>query len=196
MNNVRILLTGDCSLSVEFGNEISEAVNRRVRSFRAALENAAIPGITETVPTYRSLMVHYDPAVIRYDPLRDELEKLLGDSGDAPVPPGLVLEIPVLYGGEAGPDLPFVAEHAGISEDQVVRIHSSAEYLIYMLGFIQRFSVLKIRHVLGGTAGCQQTSSNYSQEQKNMVLFHMMMIICLQVKIIREGHPVSAERLT
>ena len=142
MNNVRILLTGDCSLSVEFGNEISEAVNRRVRSFRAALENAAIPGITETVPTYRSLMVHYDPAVIRYDPLRDELEKLLGESGDAPVPPGLVLEIPVLDGGEAGPDLPFVAEHAGISEDQVVRIHSSAEYLIYMLGFTPGFTYL------------------------------------------------------
>ena len=76
MENVRILPTGDSSVSVEFGNEISEAVNRRVRAYRLVLEKAGVPGITETVPTYRSLMIHYDPFVIPYGALREKLEAL------------------------------------------------------------------------------------------------------------------------
>ena len=142
MENVRILPTGDSSVSVEFGNEISEAVNRRVRAYRLVLEKAGVPGITETVPTYRSLMIHYDPFVIPYGALREKLEALLAQTDQVGIPAGLVLEIPVLYGGEAGPDLAFVAAHAGLSEEEVIRIHSSAEYLIYMLGFTPGFTYL------------------------------------------------------
>ena len=68
MADVKFLLTGDTSLSVEFGNEISTEINAKIRAFNIALENSKIPGIVETVPTYRSLMVHYDPSVIRYEP--------------------------------------------------------------------------------------------------------------------------------
>ena len=64
MNEPRFLLTGDTSLAVEFGNEISESINSRIRAFNIALANSRTPGIVETVPTYRSLMIHYDPAVI------------------------------------------------------------------------------------------------------------------------------------
>lgn len=142
MENVRFLLTGDTSLSVEFGNEISEEISRKVRAFRLALEKAGVPGIVETVPTYRSLMIHYDPAVIRYGPLRDRLEHLLTEAEAAPLLPGTVLEIPVLYGGDMGPDLSFVAAHAGLSEEEVIRIHSGADYLIYMLGFTPGFAYL------------------------------------------------------
>ena len=142
MENVRFLLTGDSALSVEFGNEISEAMSRNIRAYKTLLEKAGIPGIVETVPTYRSLMVYYDPLVIRYGPLREKLEQLLSEMGEAEIAPGPVLEIPVLYGGEMGPDLPFVAENAGLSEEEVVRIHSSAEYLIYMLGFTPGFAYL------------------------------------------------------
>ena len=142
MENVRFLLTGDTSLSVEFGNAINEAINHDIRAYKIALENAAIPGIVETVPTYRSLMVHYDPAVIRYGALKEKLEALLHEMGEIEIPPSPVLEIPVLYGGEMGPDLPFVAEHSGLSEEEVIRIHSSAEYLIYMLGFTPGFTYL------------------------------------------------------
>ncbi|MBQ6075961.1 MAG: 5-oxoprolinase subunit PxpB [Lachnospiraceae bacterium] len=142
MENVRFLLTGDTSLTVEFGNEISEAINHDIRAYKIALEKAGVPGIVELVPTYRSLMVHYDPAVLPYQELRERLEKLLDDMGEIEIPPSPVLEIPVLYGGEMGPDLPFVAEHAGLSEEEVVQIHSSAEYLIYMLGFTPGFTYL------------------------------------------------------
>ncbi len=142
MENVRFLLTGDTSLTVEFGNEINEAINHDIRAYKIALEKAELPGIVELVPTYRSLMVHYDPAVLSYQELRDQLEKLLGDMAEIEIPPSPVLEIPVLYGGEMGPDLPFVAENAGLSEEEVIRIHSSTEYLIYMLGFTPGFTYL------------------------------------------------------
>ena len=61
MADVRFLLTGDTSVCVEFGNEISEPINAQIRAFNIALSSSDIPGIVETVPTYRSLMVHYDP---------------------------------------------------------------------------------------------------------------------------------------
>lgn len=142
MADVKFLLTGDTSLSVEFGNEISTEINAKIRAFNIALENSKIPGIVETVPTYRSLMVHYDPSVIRYEPLVKRMKGLLGQLDKIQIPPSDVLEIPVLYGGEAGPDLDFVAEHAGKTPEEVIKIHTSTEYLIYMLGFTPGFTYL------------------------------------------------------
>ena len=142
MNEPRFLLTGDTSLAVEFGNEISESINRRIRAFNIALENSHTPGIVETVPTYRSLMIHYDPAVIGYDALKIRLQTLLGQLDSIDIPPSEVLEIPVLYGGEMGPDLPFVAQHAGMTEEQVIAVHAGTDYLIYMLGFTPGFTYL------------------------------------------------------
>ena len=142
MADVRFLTTGDTSLCVEFGNEISPTLNTKIRAFNIALSGSGIPGIVETVPTYRSLMVHYDPEVIRYAPLLDRLRSLLDQLDRVSVPPSEVLEIPVLYGGDVGPDLKFVAEHAGKTEEEVIKIHTSTEYLIYMLGFTPGFTYL------------------------------------------------------
>lgn len=142
MADVKFLLTGDTSLSVEFGNEISEAINTQIRAFNIALQNSKIPGIVETVPTYRSLMVHYDPGVIQYAPLVKKLKGLLGQLDNIVIPPSEVLEVPVLYGGEMGPDLAFVAEHNGKTPEEVIKIHTSTEYLIYMLGFTPGFTYL------------------------------------------------------
>ncbi len=142
MTEVRFLLAGDSALSVEFGNEISEAINARIRAFRIALERSGIPGIQETTPTYRSLMVHYDPGVIQYGPLTHALQGLLAGLDRIELPPSQVLEIPVLYGGEMGPDLDFVAQHAGKTPEEVIQLHSTPEYLIYMLGFTPGFTYL------------------------------------------------------
>lgn len=142
MSEVKFLLTGDTSLTVEFGNEISEDINAKIRAFNIALESSKLPGIVETVPTYRSLMVHYDPGVIRYAALLKKLQGLLGKLDQIQIPPSEVLEIPVLYGGEEGPDLEFVAQHHGKTPEEVVRIHTATEYLIYMLGFTPGFTYL------------------------------------------------------
>ena len=118
MADVRFLLTGDTSVCVEFGNEISEAINAKIRAYNIALQDSKIPGIVETVPTYRSLMIHYDPEVILCAPLMEELRGLLGKLDQIRIPPSEVIEIPVLYGGEEmGPDLAFVAEHAGKTQE-------------------------------------------------------------------------------
>ncbi len=143
MAEARFLLTGDTSLTVEFGNEISESINASIRAFNIALQDSKLPGVVETVPTYRSLMVHYDPEIIRYEPLVERLKGLLDKLDSVTIPPSDVLEIPVLYGGEEmGPDLAFVAEHAGKTQEEVVRLHTAPEYLIYMLGFTPGFTYL------------------------------------------------------
>lgn len=142
MSDVKFLLTGDTSLCAQFGSEISPAVNARVRALHLALGAGEVPGITETVPTYRSLMIHYDPEVIRCAPLVQRLRDLLGRLDQITLPPAQVLEIPVLYGGEMGPDLEAVARHCGKSPQEVIQIHTRPEYLIYMLGFTPGFAYL------------------------------------------------------
>ena len=142
MADVKFLLTGDTSVTVEFGNEISTEINAKIRAFNIALQQSKIPGIVDTVPTYRSLMIHYDPGVILYGPLVKKLKGLLGQLDSIQIPPSDVLEIPVLYGGEEGPDIEFVAEHNGKTVQEVIDIHTSTEYLIYMLGFTPGFTYL------------------------------------------------------
>ncbi len=138
----RYLPAGDQGVVIEFGNEISETVNQKVRGMMLAIESKEISGILEMVPTYRSLLIEYNPLEIQYGPLIDTLrntEKLL-DSIRIPDP--VVYEIPTLYGGDHGPDLEFVAGNAGLTTEEVVAIHSSREYLIYMLGFTPGFPYL------------------------------------------------------
>lgn len=142
MDNVRFLLSGDSAVTVEFGNEISREINASIRAFNIALEKSGIKGIIETVPTYRSLTVHYDPGVIKYDPLIKKMKALLSGLDQIEIPKSEVLEIPVLYGGEEGPDIEFVAEHNKKTVDEVIKIHTSEEYLIYMLGFTPGFTYL------------------------------------------------------
>lgn len=138
----RFLLNGDTAVSAVFGDRISEEVNQTIRAFQLLLAERKIPGIVETVPTYCSLMIHYDPDRISCDRLLGTLKELAASVDTAALPPSEVLEIPVLYGGEMGPDLAHVAENAGISEEEVVKRHSAPEYLIYMLGFTPGFTYL------------------------------------------------------
>lgn len=138
----RFLLNGDTAVSAVFGDRISEEVNRTIRAFQLLLTERKVPGIVETVPTYCSLMIHYDPDRISCDRLLGTLKELAASIDTAALPPSEVLEIPVLYGGEMGPDLAHVAENAGISEEEVVKRHSAPEYLIYMLGFTPGFTYL------------------------------------------------------
>ena len=142
MSEVRYLVAGDSAVCVEFGNEISPEINKKIRAFKIAVEKSDIPGIVETVPTYRSLLVHYHPEVIGFKALTEEFDKLMGSLSSIPIPPPTVIEIPVLYGGEMGPDIENVAEHNHKTVEEVIKIHTSEEYLIYMIGFIAGFPYL------------------------------------------------------
>lgn len=142
MSDVRYLVSGDCGISVEFGNEISPDINKKIRAFKIAIEKSGIDGIVETIPTYRSLLVQYRPEIIRFKELTEKFEGLMGSLSNIEIPPPSVIEIPVFYGGELGPDLENVAEHNHKTIEEVVAIHTSEEYLIYMLGFIAGFPYL------------------------------------------------------
>lgn len=142
MPEPRILPAGDCALTVEFGNEISETVNAGVLALEEAVRSAAIEGVTETVPTYRSLLVCYDPCAIRFGALSRRIRRLLRGAASVAQASRRVIEIPVCYGGAYGEDLPGVAAHAGLSEEEVVRLHCSRDYRIYMLGFLPGFAYL------------------------------------------------------
>lgn len=142
MRKPRFLPSGDTSVTVEFGNEINSSINADIRAFQIALSQSDLKGIVETVPTYRSVTVHYLPEVIRNADLIRGMEKVLKQVDDIQIPPAEIVEIPVLYGGEEGPDLEFVAEHAGKTKEEVIQIHTGTDYLIYMLGFTPGFPYL------------------------------------------------------
>lgn len=138
----KILPAGDQALVVEFGNEISEELNRKVQLLNKKITGKRIGGIVETVPTFRSLMVLYDPSVISFEKLKRLLAAIPVKETGSREQKRRVVEVPVCYSGELGPDLADVAEHAGLSEEEVIRIHSEREYNIYMLGFLPGFPYL------------------------------------------------------
>ena len=139
----RFLDAGDRGLVVEFGTTIDETINRRVLALDAELLAAAIAGIEETIPTYRSLLVLFDPCRLRRTELRRRLERILDGLGADPVVPLLRRwTIPVRYGGSHGQDLDEVAALHGMTTDELVRIHAGAEYRVYMIGFMPGFAYL------------------------------------------------------
>jgi len=138
----RLLPAGDSAVVAEYGDAIDVRVNVRVRQLQRTLEALAHPGLVELVPTYRSLMVHYDPIVLS----REAIEHLIAETAER-LPeetrePGRTVEIPVTYGGAAGPDLADVAAFAGLKEGQVVELHASGDYTVFMLGFMPGFPYL------------------------------------------------------
>lgn len=138
-----VCLCGDCAVTLQIGNEISEQVNREVVNALAAIRRADISGVCELVPTYTSICIHYDPAVLSYEALRNALKLVKVDPiEEKSDQEERIVEIPVCYGGEYGPDLEFVAEHNGLTAEEVVRRHSNGQYLVYMLGFLPGFAYM------------------------------------------------------
>ena len=130
------LLMGDRGLLLEFGDEISHKVNERVRRMALAIQAEAIEGIIETVPTYRSLLTIYNPLTLPLDQLKKRLQKIEKGLQETPFPEPELTRIPAVYGGAYGPDLEGVAKHCGISTEEVIRLHCSKPYFIYMIGFM------------------------------------------------------------
>lgn len=137
----RILPSGDAAITVEFSRTIDEQASRRVLALDRLVASAALPGVTETVPTYRSLLVHYDPLEIGFDALGDKLTELALQ----PLPPAKATrrwKIPVAYGGENGIDLEDVARALDITPDEVVARHVGGDYKVAMIGFTPGWSYL------------------------------------------------------
>ncbi|HWT79900.1 MAG TPA: 5-oxoprolinase subunit PxpB, partial [Candidatus Methylomirabilis sp.] len=140
--SARYLPAGDRGLVVEFGEAVSLEINNQVRALALALEAAAIPGLIDVVPTYRSLGIEYDPQALSFADVERKVREVAGRLDPGALPGPKRVEIPTAYGGIYGPDLPFVAEHAGLSEGEVIRLHSQTIYHVYMIGFSAGFAYL------------------------------------------------------
>ena len=138
----RIRLSGDCALLVEYGEGIDPAVNEKVRSVTAFLKQNLPTGVEAVVPAYRSLSILYDPLVTQPARLAKILSALEANSLAGNPAEAKIVPIPVCYGGEFGPDIGIVAEHTGLREEEIIALHSSVDYRIYMIGFTPGFCYL------------------------------------------------------
>lgn len=142
MADMKILPAGDRALVADFGNVISEDVNRKVNALKKVLLAEKVAGVREMIPTYRSLLVEYNPAVISMQALRARIEAVDIEGAAAETEKRRVLEIPCCYGGLYGEDLAGLAELTGLSEKEIIDIHAGTEYRVYMLGFLPGFVYL------------------------------------------------------
>ena len=138
--NPRYLAAGECALVVEFGQTIDAAIHDRVLALDATIGAARFDGVSETVPTYRSLMIHFDPRRISMAVLIEAIRGL-DPAVEAPPAPRH-LRIPVCYEPPFAEDLGAVAATLGLPEDEIVALHSGALYRVYMYGFAPGFTFL------------------------------------------------------
>jgi len=139
-----VVPAGDSAILIELGSEVDPEISSMVFALTDLIKNAGLNSDLEVLPTYRSVLVYYDPLVCSYAEMFDAVNGAVeGLVEPINVNSSLkIVEIPVVYGGDDGPDLHFVADHAGITEDAVIGLHSGTDYRVYMLGFSPGFPYL------------------------------------------------------
>jgi KipI family sensor histidine kinase inhibitor len=137
----RILICGECAFAIEYGTTVDPDLNARVLALDAALNAAKVPGVVETVPTYRSLLVHVDPLIA--DPAQLAADALKLARTVAPLKgSSRRWRVPVVYGGAFGIDLEDIATRHGLTPQQLIEKHSAPVYRAYMVGFMPGFTYL------------------------------------------------------
>ncbi len=137
----RVLCAGDQALAVEFSSRIDAAINARVIALAKSLADDPLPGVRETVPSYRSLLVCYDPEAVRGAALTETLQRRAAAISDA-VSASRLWRVPLLFGGSAGLDLEDLAQMKSLSVDELIALFVSPEYRVYMIGFAPGFAYL------------------------------------------------------
>ena len=138
----RFQFASDQSLIVSFGDKITLQAHEQVLKLLRLLESEPVAGVRNLHPAYCSLLVKFDPRRLRHEELQSTLEQYLSRLAKVTLPEPRVVEIPVCYGGEFGPDLIDVATIHNITREKVIELHTSATYLVYFLGFVPGFAYL------------------------------------------------------
>ena len=134
---------GDQAIVIQLGDMISKDIHQHITSICNFLEEYSFEGFIEYVPAFTTVSIFYDPLITEYETVEPLMQEMLEAISEEEVKAAAVtIEIPVLYGGLQGPDLSFVAAHAGMTEAEVIDLHTSAEYLVYMIGFAPGFPYL------------------------------------------------------
>jgi len=131
----QVIPAGDAALMAVFAEEIKPEINARVRALATALEDNAPPGIVESVVAFATLLVYYDPMLLSFEDARSIVLDLAARIDDVSEEQTRLVEIPTLFGGAYGPDIPWIAQYKGMSEEDVLKTFTDATYVVYMLGF-------------------------------------------------------------
>ncbi|MFJ7737521.1 5-oxoprolinase subunit PxpB [Lysinibacillus sp. NPDC097287] len=148
--NVQIRPLSDSALVIQVGEGINEVTHTKVKNILNLLENHPFSGFVEAVPAYNNVTVYYNPINVYfsnlekgvktpYENVKTTIISLMNQFHRTETTTDRIVKIPVVYGGEMGPDLEFVASYNGLTPSEVIKIHSSTEYLVYMLGFAPGF---------------------------------------------------------
>ena len=138
-SNPQYRIMGDRALLVELGDEIDLKVNNKIRELFVAIKADPLEGVVETTPSYRSLVLIFDPLKTTSSLLQNKVHLLLKTLDPSQLPEPRRVEIPVVYGSEYGPDLEWVAGYHKITPDEVIRLHTAHTYHVYMIGFMPGF---------------------------------------------------------
>ena len=138
----RLIPAGDSAVLIELADEINDEVNDRVHALAQFLRSQNQIQFLDLIPAYSSLLVCYDASQIQYSQISDYLNAILQSAHAITLSESRLVEIPTIYGAEFGPDLSFVATWSGLPEAEVIRLHSSVVYRVYMIGFAPGFAYL------------------------------------------------------
>ncbi|MDE0584281.1 5-oxoprolinase subunit PxpB [Planococcus sp. A6] len=127
------------ALVIETGTIINKESEQAVRKLSSLLEKQAPDWLIEVIPAFTTVTVFYDPCRLKQAEAEQELRLLIAKLDEVEAPTPRQIEIPVCYGGDFGPDLSFVAEHNGLTEEEVIEIHTSGIYSVHMIGFAPGF---------------------------------------------------------
>jgi KipI family sensor histidine kinase inhibitor len=161
---------GDRAVLVELGDDISPQINQKVRELYIGTKGHRIKGIKDLVPSYRSLMVVYDPLIISLNSLESQMNAIWNALDNARLPDPRTVEIPVVYGDKYGPDLEWIADYHKMTRQDVIRLHTQPTYQVYMIGFMPGYPYMgevpdelvtprrktPLTHVPGGSVGIAQ----------------------------------------
>ncbi len=142
MGEIKYKPAGDRAMVVEFGNAIDAGINNQVHGLAEKIKEKNVKGVEEVVPAFCSLLIYYNPLYTSFERLKKELEDCGSGTADQTGKRKRILKIPCCYGARFGIDLKDMEEYTGLDRDEIINIHSSVDYKIYMMGFLPGFVYL------------------------------------------------------
>lgn len=146
MEDIKIIQSSESSLLIQFENKIDKSINKKIRILCDYFDNNKIYGMLEYIPYYTAISIIYDPFMFKlyeaFDSIKKEINTIISNLDFSKDYKENIVEIPVCYGGDFGPDIDYVAKYNNLSIEEVIKIYTSMKYLVYMIGFAPGFPYL------------------------------------------------------
>ena len=139
---MQYLRYGEDGIRVVFGDRIDPVINEKVRRHYVYLKSLGLKEIVDIIPSFASCLIRFSSETISFEKLVSYLAEKESRISAFDIPEPAVHEIPVVYGGEGGPDMGFVVSYTKLSEDEVINLHTSTVYTVYTIGFMPGFPYL------------------------------------------------------